>query len=315
MLSGADAARVATAFDLGPSESLTGPVARGVIGQVWRLETDRGAWAVKEWFAQPDMDELAEGVEFQDAAMAAGIAAPVVVRTPNGDWAVEIHGSPVRVQAWVDLRDRDPSLDPAAIGRLIAALHQVPFEGTQPLHEWYTEPIGAARWDALITASQVADAPFAERFAARRDALVSLDAIVEPPGATRTCHRDLWSDNLRSTVDGELCLIDWENCGLADPSMELAVVLWEFGRTDPERAHALSRAYVDAGGPGRVRRRSDFSMLIAQLGHIGTQACGDWLDAQTDEDRRFAESWFGEFVDEPHTIEQIEMLFDAAAVP
>jgi len=298
MLSSADAAHVAAAFDLGAPESLTGPVARGVLGQVWRLETGRGPWAVKEWFAQPDMDELAEGVAFQDAAMAAGIVAPPVVRTPNGDWAVELRGAPVRVQAWVDLRDRDPSLDPAGIGRVIAALHQVPFEGTQPLHEWYTEPIGADRWDALITASQVADAPFAERFAARRDALVALDAIVEPPSAVRTCHRDLWSDNLRSTVDGELCLIDWENCGLADPSMELAVVLWEFGRTDRERATALYRGYVDSGGAGRVHGRSDFSMLIAQLGHIGARACADWLDARTDEDRRFAASWFGEFVDE-----------------
>src|SRR3954463_913507 len=81
MLSDADAARLATAFDLGAPRSLHGPVARGVIGQVWRLETERGAWAVKEWFEPPDMEELAEGVAFQDAAMAAGVPAPPVVRT------------------------------------------------------------------------------------------------------------------------------------------------------------------------------------------------------------------------------------------
>jgi Ser/Thr protein kinase RdoA (MazF antagonist) len=311
MLSDADAARLATAFDLGAPRSLHGPVARGVIGQVWRLETERGAWAVKEWFEPPDMEELAEGVAFQDAAMAAGVPAPPVVRTSNGHWAIEVHGAPVRVQAWVDLRERDPWLEPAAVGRLIATLHRVPFEGAQPVHEWYTEPIGAARWDALITTSRVAGAPFAERFSARRDALVTLDEIVEPPGRARTCHRDLWSDNLRSTIDGDLCVIDWENCGLADPSMELAVVVWEFGRTDRERARALYRAYVDAGGPGRVRQRSDFSMLVAQLGHIGAQACTDWLDATSEDDRAFAASWFGEFVDEPHTVAQIEMLLDA----
>jgi hypothetical protein len=310
MLSPADAPRIASAFDLGDAAILIGPVARGVIGQVWRLESDSGAWAVKEWFEPPDLEELAEGVAFQDEAASLGIPAPPTVRTPGGDWLVDLDGARVRVQGWVDLRDPDRSIDPASVGRLVAGLHRVPFDGRQPLHEWYTEPIGADRWDALISASRVADAPFAERFAARRDALIALDAIVRPPGDVRTCHRDLWSDNLRATVDGDLCLIDWENCGLADPAMELAGVLWEFGRTDPERARTLYDAYEDAGGPGQVGKPSDFSMLIAQLGHIGARACAEWLGATRDDGRAFAVAWFGEFIDEPHTIEQIEMLLD-----
>jgi phosphotransferase family enzyme len=311
MLSAADAPRISAAFELGKATEMTGPVARGVIGQIWRMETDRGVWAVKEWFERPDADELAEGVAFQEAAIAAGIPAPSIVRTPQRGWAIELDGAPVRLQGWVDLRNADPSVDPLAVGRLVAALHQVPFSGTQPQHEWYTEPIGADRWDALVAASRVAGAPFAEQLATRRDELVALDALVVPPGTTRTCHRDLWSDNLRATTAGGLCLIDWEDCGLADPSMELALVLWEFGRTDPARARALSYAYVDAGGPGRVRDRSDFSMLIAQLGHIGARACADWLAAEDEETRAFAASWFAEFVDDPHTMEQIEMLLDA----
>jgi len=35
-----------------------------------------------------------------------------------------------------------------------------------------------------------------------RDELVALDAWVVPPRRTRTCHRDLWADNLRPTADG-----------------------------------------------------------------------------------------------------------------
>jgi Phosphotransferase enzyme family len=310
MLSAADAPRIAVAFGLGEAGDMHGPVARGVIGQIWRLETDRGSWAVKEWFEQPDMSELAEGVAFQEAAMAAGVPAPPVVRTLDGEWSIELDGELVRVQGWVDMRDADPSIDPVAVGELVATLHQVSFDGTEPEHEWYTEPVGADRWDGLVAAARVADAPFAERLAARRDALVALDELVVPPGPTRTCHRDLWSDNLRATVGGALCLIDWEDCGLADPSMEFAVVLWEFGRTDPARARSLHQAYADAGGPGHVQAPSDFSMLIAQLGHIGARACSDWLNADSEDARTFAASWFAEFVDEPHTIEQIEMLLD-----
>jgi len=311
VLSPTDAPRIAEAFDLGPTAVLTGPVARGVIGQVWRLETDRGAWAAKEWFEQPDVDELAEGVAFQEEAIALGIPAPPTVHAPNGAWLIDLDGAPVRVQRWVDLRPPDTSLDPPSVGRLVGALHRVPFAGREPHHEWYTEPIGADRWDALVADATLARAPFAARFAARRDALVALDAIVRPPGGARTCHRDLWSDNLRSTVGGDLCLIDWENCGLADPSMELAVVVWEFGRKDPERARALYGAYREVGGPGQIGRPSDFSMLIAQLGHIGARACADWLEATEDDDRAFAAAWFDEFVDDPHTIEEIEMLVDA----
>ena len=313
MLSSADAAEIAAGFGLGEPGEMRGPVARGVIGQIWRLETGRGAWAVKEWFERPDMGELAEGVAFQEAAMGSGVPAPPVVRTPDGGWAIELRGAPVRVQGWVDMLEADPSIDPEAVGHLVGTLHQVSFDGTEPEHEWYTEPIGADRWDALVTAARLADAPFAEQLAARRDALVSLDALVVPPGPTRTCHRDLWSDNLRATAAGGLCLIDWEDCGFADPSMELALVLWEFGRADPARASALYEAYINAGGPGRVRSTSDFSMLIAQLGHIGARACADWLGAENVGVRTFAAAWFAEFVDDPHTMEQIEMLLEAVA--
>jgi Ser/Thr protein kinase RdoA (MazF antagonist) len=311
MLTAADAPRIAAELDLGVDAAMTGPVARGVIGQVWRLDTDRGAWAIKEWFEQPDREELTGGVAFQEAAMAAGVPAPPVVRATDGAWAIDVRGELVRAQGWVDLLDADPTIDAVAVGRLVATLHQVRFSGSEPEHEWYTEPIGADRWDALTSAARIAGAPFADQLAARRDDLVALDALVVPPGPTRTCHRDLWSDNLRATAGGGLCLIDWEDCGLADPTMELALVLWEFGRTDPVRARTLHDAYVETGGPGRVRARSDFSMLIAQLGHIGARACADWLGAETEDARAFAASWFAEFVEDPHTIGQIDGLLDA----
>ena len=83
-----------------------------------------------------------------------------------------------------------------------------------------------------------------------------------------------------------MCVIDWENCGLADPSQELALVLFEFGLGNPERARALYGAYLDAGGPGRIDRRGNFSMLIAQLGHIGEDACERWLDPGESEAER-----------------------------
>ena len=79
---------------------------------------------------------------------------------------------------------------------------------------------------------------------------------------------DLWADNARGTPSGGLCVIDWENGGLADPNQELGIALFEFGLGDAARERALYDGYLDGGGLGRIEGPGDFSMLIAQLGHI-----------------------------------------------
>ena len=146
-------------------------------------------------------------------------------------------------------------------------------------------PIGAARWDALIAEARRQEAPFADRLAALRSELLDLEVLLTPMDPVQTCHLDLWFDNLRATPGGELCVLDWDNCGPGDPSRELAMVLFDFARTSPERGAALYAAYRDAGGPGRVRTPTDFSLLIAQLGHIGAMQLRRWLDPATS-DRR-----------------------------
>ena len=50
MLPLSDAERVAVCFGLGCDAVISGPVARGELGQVWRIDTSQGRWAVKESF-------------------------------------------------------------------------------------------------------------------------------------------------------------------------------------------------------------------------------------------------------------------------
>ena len=78
MLSPSDADRVAHEFDLGDGADMTGPVARGELGQIWRLRTIGGSFAIKEWFDEIPRNELLEGAAFQEAASAAGVACPRV---------------------------------------------------------------------------------------------------------------------------------------------------------------------------------------------------------------------------------------------
>ena len=119
---------------------------------------------------------------------------------------------------------------PRSWARVVAAIHQVASADGGTPDAWYVEPVGADRWDQLVEQLREAGAPFAGRLAELRDELVALESWIEPPETLRTCHRDLWADNVLPTADGGVCVIDWENSGPADPSQELGCVLFEFAR-------------------------------------------------------------------------------------
>jgi len=304
------AAEVARAFDLGDEARFTGRIERGEQGRVEELHTSRGSFAVKTSFGEADLD--GEDAAFQAAARAEGVPATEVMRAAGGAWHAEIGGLPVRVHEWVDLLPPDRGIDPAEAGRLVAAIHRTPFAGSRPEDPWYTDPVGAAAWDRLVQDLAAAAAPFAGDVAGLRNELVALEAFVEPARHLRTCHRDLWAENLRRTTSGGLCVIDWENCGLADPGQEVAGVVFELGIRDRSRGGAVYAVYRDAGGPGAVRTRADFSMTIAQLGHILEIACRIWLDPETTEaERRHQEGRVAEFVDDPFTLAVVDELLEA----
>ena len=195
------------------------------------------------------------------------------------------------------------------VGRLVARLHRVEFAGTIGLDPWYTEPVGAVRWSELVRLLRAGQAPFADELDSLVPELVAMETYLERlPRELRTCHRDLFADNVRRTRDGGLCVFDFDNAGLADPSQELAVVLVEYCTAEPRRAGVIRAAYAHAGGPGRVEEPSDFAMAIAQLGHILAEGCRRWLTATTDAQRDDNEGWVREFVDQPLTRTVIEAL-------
>jgi Ser/Thr protein kinase RdoA (MazF antagonist) len=310
-----DAADLARCFGLGQAARLSdGPVARGKQGLVWRLDTADGRWAVKVPFHRSSEDEVRLTTAFQEAAYAAGVPTPQVRRTAAGRVFATLEDKQVRVYEWVDLRAPGAGLDPDRVGAVVAAIHRVSVTDPSPsLDPWYHEPVGAAGWDHLVAQLAEAEAPFAGQLADLRDELVALESWIEPPEMIRTCHRDLWADNVLPTADGGVCVIDWEDSGPADPSQELGCVLFEFARTDPGRVRALTGAYRDAGGPATVNRRGHFSMLIAQLGHITEIAATDWLKPNPrSPERADSAAWIGETLEEPHTRELLETILAAA---
>jgi Ser/Thr protein kinase RdoA (MazF antagonist) len=304
--------RILEAFDLGSRARLSdGPVASGRLGSIWRLDTDLGSWAVKQVqdATDSDLDEIIEGAAFQEAAFAAGVSTPAVRRARTGEVIARVGDIQVRLQAWVDLRPPSLDLDATDLGRLVAALHRVNFEGTVGTDPWYAAPVGHDRWREIIRELRARGAPFTDELEALVPELVALEAFLgDPPRALRTCHRDLWADNVRRTASGSLCVFDFDNAGLADPSQELALVLVEFSGDDPDRARAIQGVYADASGPGRIAGPRDFAMPIAQLTHIVEEGCRRWLAARTDDERASNDAWVREILDRPLTRDVIERL-------
>ena len=306
---------ILAAFDLGTDGRLSaGPVASGRIGSIWRLDTDLGSWAVKQ-VEDTDADELASllaGAAFQEAATAAGVPTPRIHRSQDGDVITDVDGLLLRVNAWVDLEPPRLDLDARLLGELLATLHCVEHTGTQGVHPWYTEPVGEARWSELMALLRAGRAPFVDELEPLVPDLVALEQhLGGPPRALRTCHRDLWADNVRRIPAGSLCVFDFDDAGLADPSQELALVVVEFAADDPARARAIQDAYAGVGGPGRIEGPRDFAMVIAQLAHIVEEGCKRWLASIDDDARADNEAWVREFTDRPLTPSVIERLLDA----
>jgi fructosamine-3-kinase len=301
------------AFDLSaPARLSNGPVASGRLGSIWRLDTSDGSWAVKQVAANVSADDMAEllnGAAFQEAAVTASIPTPSVRRSTGGQVIADLGGARVRLHAWVALEPPALDLDPVHLGRLVARLHRVKFGGSIGVDPWYTEPVGAARWTEVVAQLRANRAPFADELDAVIPEIVALEGFLGgEPRALRTCHRDLWADNVRRTESGGICVFDFDNAGLADPNQELALVLVEFGDADPTRSRAIRDAYTDAGGPGRVTSSRDFAMPIAQLAHIVEAGCRRWLAATTDDARADNEAWVREFIDRPLTRAVVEAL-------
>ena len=72
------------------------------------------------------------------------------------------------------------------------------------------------------------------------------------------------------------------------------LVLFEYGVGEHDRIKALYGAYVAAGGPGRITRPADLTVLVAQTGHIALLGCERWVASTSAAERRHNEIWVRE---------------------
>jgi hypothetical protein len=279
---------------------------------VWRLLTSNGTWAVKEPFEPKSEAEFREEAEIQETARDAGIPAPEVLRSADGNVSLVVGDVRICVFGWVDVLERDPNLDPVAVGRIVASIHRVPFPEIRGEDPCYREPITSDRWQELRDDLKAAGRR--SRTNSRPTAPNWLCS--ERSSNRRPCSRPAIGIFGRTTSARPPMVgsASWtgRTSGSPTPSQELCLVLFEFGAGEAERARDIYRAYVETGGPGRVTGRRTFSMLIAQLGHIGEAGCEQWLTAEASSpEREHAATWVGEFLEQPLSIDAIDRILDA----
>jgi aminoglycoside phosphotransferase (APT) family kinase protein len=235
--------------------------------RVYRLETGRGAFAVKAlcnpWADDRWHEWLAEAWSFELRAIAAGVPAPEPIPSvADGSclaWVAATGGGervPVRVHRWVDgVPAPDRPVENAVsdwAGRVLARLHAL---GIWPADR-SVFPVAttetADRWPALCEAARRAAAPWVDRLDAVRAAVEAAAELARDaertPDRTVMSHGDIDQKNLILTAGGPV-LCDWDVAMPLVPRRELADVALSLGGwARVEVSRRVIRAYVDAGG-------------------------------------------------------------------
>ncbi|WP_216590601.1 phosphotransferase [Streptomyces brasiliscabiei] len=291
---------IADAYGLSGGDWEMVPVARGALGQIWRLSGGAGVWAVKELLFGCDEEQVAREAGLRDAAEGLGISAPPFLADRHGAHVSRLPrtmgGAYVKVYGWVDGSEADPRAPELLTwcGRTLALLHRAGQGTGETPDGWYERCPGAAEWAQVCEGVRRAGMPWAaalERFAATEAA--ELAAYVTPSGGgdTVTSHLDVRPQNVLVGPAGP-ALLDWDNAGPVSAERELAraVHVWAGGNdVRAEDARRLARGYAEAGGPGVIKGVESFSMLFAtELNYVRVQAeCA--IDPEvTAEQREFA---------------------------
>lgn len=268
-------AELARRFGLGPVQSGAKFVARGAMGEVWRLETSRGAWAVKCQFPWGPAQPRPADVGVQLAAAAAGIPLPAPVLTPAGEAVTGIGSHRVRVYEWADLaRPAEPPVTDrtaAEAGRLLGVLHSLALPATEPDDPWYAEVRPPGDWVALADRAAAAGMAWAGRLAGAQGRIAGLSAradVPRPRDQRIVCHRDFNPDNVIPASSGDhLVVLDWENAGPLDPACELGYALFAWsagrGRISTSAATALLDGYTAGLGADPALGPGMFTAAIA----------------------------------------------------
>jgi hypothetical protein len=244
--------RVAARFELGQPVMEPVQVSGGMSNELWRLDTEHGAFAVKRMVVNADLPSLVDNVEaaftVERRAWAAGVAMPEPIAEPSSGRALaRIDDLLFRVHRWADGQPGGGS--PVEAAGLLATIHAA----------------GNARWAPMPGAGWRAD-----RWGS---GLVQLAHRVES-GPMRLLvvdsHRDLDRKNTLRGADGVLMAVDWDAAGPVGAVHEAVGLALDWSQAEPGLFAEAIEAYVRLGGVVIPAQPWVFAGWVT--------AQGEWLD-------------------------------------
>jgi hypothetical protein len=197
---------------------------------VWRLDTDRGAFAVKRMVVNAGLPSFVANVEkaftVERRAWAAGVPMPEPLADPcTGRALARVDSALFRVHRWASGEPGGGS--PAQAAGLLATIHAA----------------GDARWPRTPAVGWAAD-----RWGI---GLVRLAHRVQS-GPTRVLvvdsHRDLDQKNTVRGADGVLMALDWDAAGPVGAVHEAVGLALDWSDAEPDRFARAVDAYTRASG-------------------------------------------------------------------
>jgi Ser/Thr protein kinase RdoA (MazF antagonist) len=283
---------LAERFGLGTATSLD-EVARGAMGAVWRLRTDKGTFAAKELFwSEPDEAAIECEVTFRSACAEAGVPSPMPLATTCGAYVVNHGDDRWRVHEWAygDVPDQWDVATTSWLAAQMAAIHAIEWSGeaTDP-EPWYHQI--DADWAGLVDAAEEAGVGWAAGLRRSVPELRELTELVNstPVGDMVWCHRDLKNTNVLRSA-GSSWLVDWDNVGPLAPERELGALLMA-QLAQPANLRRIVAAYRKAGGTAEIDGPAGFATgLAVSLNYLQGQASAAMDTGLVDHHRHFAAS-------------------------
>lgn len=224
--------RVANRFRLGRPVREPVRVSGGLSNELWRLDTDRGAFAVKRMVVNADRPSFVGNVEaafrVERRACAAGVAMPEPVADPaTGCALARIDGGLFRVHRWVDGQPGDGS--PVEGAGLLATIHAV------GRARWAPAPVPVPAWVPDRWGTGLVR--FARRVGPGPGRLLVVDS-----------HGDLDRKNTLRGPDRVVMAVDWDAAGPVGAVHEAVAVALDWSDAEPGLFAEALGAYVRLSG-------------------------------------------------------------------
>jgi hypothetical protein len=248
---------LAAAFGLGRVTGTASAVSFTPMGRSWSITTEGGRWLAVTVYPWMTAEQAELGARLRDAAVAAGVAAPVPVLSPEGRFIEAVHDQNWRVHEWIEVGPSPVMPTPAAVagrmGAIYGTLHSLAMPTDEAMHWYLTVRKPDEAWGKLLDRAHAADKPWADQLKEVLPVLLDLQAIEAGIDVDHLilCNRNLIPENVHFGHKDELVVTEWDFAGPLTPELELGSALthWTLRPTINRPAITAFRdGYIQAAG-------------------------------------------------------------------